>query len=93
MLTNSWEVYKKNLYTSSLHETQETGEISLKFHLQRRERISSIIEDAAIYVAQLANMAFRHTGVNLLKMSHAVSDLPKQPNFENLRSVHGLPTR
>lgn len=72
MLANSWEVDEINSYTSSLHETFETGEIFLKLRPERRERGQSVLEERFVHVAQLPNMAFRHSWINSGKMSHAV---------------------
>jgi hypothetical protein len=73
VLANSWEVNEINSYSSSLHESFETGEIFLKLHPERRERVRGVLEERSVHVAQLPNMAFRHRGINSSKMSHAVS--------------------
>lgn len=73
MFAYCWEVYEINSYSSSLHETFETGEIFLKLRPERRERGQSVLEERSVHVAQLPNMAFRHIWINSKKMSHAVS--------------------
>jgi hypothetical protein len=62
MFSNCRKVYQENLIGSSgFHETFTTDEISLKLRCESREGMACIHKDALPNLAQLLNMAFRHT--------------------------------